>query len=67
MMDEHLRDSLPLRADCRPAARCARCGCIHSPDIMAREDYDQIIRDAAQKLADAVDARLAADVYEKWR
>ncbi len=63
MSDDPLRDSLKTRVelDAEPPVVCGRCGQIHRG--VSREDYDAMIRQKAHDLAQAIDDKIARQVY----
>lgn len=46
---------------------CERCQRIHASIVFSIEDYDRVISEAAQTLSDTIDARLAAEIYDRFR
>lgn len=56
------REQFPPRANMPPPQWCERCQRVHAG--FSREDYDAIVADSAQSIADAVD-QMAADVVTR--
>lgn len=63
------RADFPTRADLDAASAgglvCPRCG--HKHHGMSREDFDAMIRDGAQKIADRIDRQTVAVAYASLR
>lgn len=59
---EPYRENLPREAD-NYDRWCERCQRVHPHFTLTREHYDRIISEGAQKLADRIDAEIAAKVY----
>lgn len=63
-MDDSLRDQLLPKGAPNPLVWCERCQRIHRYHTFTQEDYDNVIAEAAQGLADAIDAVLAKELYD---
>jgi len=47
---------------------CERCQKVHRHFTFTREDHDRVISEGAKKLQEAIDAKIAADVYDAvWK
>lgn len=63
-MDDSPRDQLLPKGAPNPLVWCERCQRIHRYHTFTQEDYDNVIAEAAQGLADAIDAVLAKELYD---
>lgn len=54
------RDDLPDDAD-NYDVYCERCQKVHRYFTFTKEDYHRVIRESAQKLADAIDEEITRD------
>jgi hypothetical protein len=63
-MATDLRGSLPdVRDEDNPIVWCERCQKHHKRYTFTRQDLDRVVQQQAKALADAIDARIVAELY----
>lgn len=59
------RDDLPDEAD-NHDVWCERCQKVHRYFTFTKEDFDLVVREGAQKLADAIDAQAVSEAMKTF-